>query len=85
MVFPTSNPEYNDIDAAHYAYRAQDRIQKEILVPLRKALGVPKGVSLCHLNLLYPTIWRNSMRKSLIKQLHVTILVEIAVFPFKNS
>ena len=56
MVFPTSNPEYNDIDAAHYAYRVQDRIQKEILVPLRKALGVPKGASLCHLNLLYPMI-----------------------------
>ena len=85
MGFPTSNHEYNDIDVAHYAYRAQDMIQKEILVPLRKALGVPKGASLCHLNLLYPTIWRNSMRKSLIKQLHVTILVEIAVFPFKNS
>ena len=38
-VFPRdSDPEYKDIDEAHYAYRAQDRLQKEILVPLRKAL-----------------------------------------------
>ncbi|KAK9988563.1 hypothetical protein SO802_028802 [Lithocarpus litseifolius] len=38
-VFPRdSDPEYKDIDEAHYAYRAQDRLHKEILVPLRKAL-----------------------------------------------
>ena len=42
-VFPRdTDPEYKDIDAAHYACRAQDRIQKEILVPLGKARGSAK-------------------------------------------
>ena len=37
------DPKYKDIDAAHYAYRAQDRLRKEILVPLRKALESAKS------------------------------------------
>ena len=42
-VFPRdTDPEYKDIDAAHYACRAQDRIQKEILIPLGKARGSAK-------------------------------------------
>nr|GEY90349.1 DUF2828 domain-containing protein [Tanacetum cinerariifolium] len=42
-VFPREEyPEYNDIEEAHYAYRVRDRLRKEILVPLRKALELPE-------------------------------------------
>ncbi|KAH7858517.1 hypothetical protein Vadar_024841 [Vaccinium darrowii] len=34
--------EYDDILDAHYAYRVRDRLRKEILVPLRKALELPE-------------------------------------------
>ncbi|XP_059633469.1 uncharacterized protein LOC132276171 [Cornus florida] len=42
-VFPReSHPEYEGIEDAHYAYRVRDRLRKEILVPLRKALELPE-------------------------------------------
>nr|GEV34927.1 hypothetical protein [Tanacetum cinerariifolium] len=42
-VFPREDyPEYNDIEEAHYAYRVRDRLRKEILTPLRKALELPE-------------------------------------------
>ncbi|KAH7516788.1 uncharacterized protein LOC107435240 [Ziziphus jujuba] len=42
-VFPRdSYPEYQGIEEAHYAYRVRDRLRKEILVPLRKALQLPE-------------------------------------------
>ena len=56
--------------------------RKKFLFHLERLEGVPKGASMCHLNLLYPTIRRKCMRKSLIKQLDVTVLVEIAICPF---
>ncbi|PSR84727.1 protein of unknown function DUF2828 protein [Actinidia chinensis var. chinensis] len=42
-VFPReSDPEYETIEDAHYAYRVRDRLRKQILVPLRKALELPE-------------------------------------------
>ncbi|OVA17406.1 protein of unknown function DUF2828 [Macleaya cordata] len=42
-VFPRhSYSEYKEIEEAHYAYRVRDRLRKEILVPLRKALELPE-------------------------------------------
>ncbi|KAJ4957449.1 hypothetical protein NE237_024560 [Protea cynaroides] len=42
-VFPRdSYPEYEGIEEAHYAYRTRDRLRKEYLVPLRKALELPE-------------------------------------------
>ncbi|KAF3457374.1 hypothetical protein FNV43_RR02031 [Rhamnella rubrinervis] len=42
-VFPReSYPEYQGIEEAHYAYRVRDRLRKQILVPLRKALELPE-------------------------------------------
>ncbi|RZC49939.1 hypothetical protein C5167_018368 [Papaver somniferum] len=37
-----SYPEYENIDEAHYAYRIRDRLRKEVLVPLHKALELPE-------------------------------------------
>ncbi|KAH7858938.1 hypothetical protein Vadar_029601 [Vaccinium darrowii] len=34
--------EYQDVEEAHYAYRVRDRLRKEILVPLHKALELPE-------------------------------------------
>ncbi|XP_058194564.1 uncharacterized protein LOC131311226 [Rhododendron vialii] len=34
--------EYDGVSDAHYAYRVRDRLRKEILVPLRKALELPE-------------------------------------------
>ncbi|XP_059317566.1 uncharacterized protein LOC132068104 [Lycium ferocissimum] len=34
--------EYQDLEDAHYAYRVRDRLRKEVLVPLHKALEVPE-------------------------------------------
>nr|XP_016479503.1 PREDICTED: uncharacterized protein LOC107800783 [Nicotiana tabacum] len=36
-----SYSEYEGIEDAHYAYRVRDRLRKEVLVPLRKALELP--------------------------------------------
>ncbi|KAI7982734.1 Uncharacterized protein L728 [Camellia lanceoleosa] len=43
-VFPrVSYPEeYEGIEDAHYAYRVRDRLRKQVLVPLRKALELPE-------------------------------------------
>ncbi|CAL0307846.1 unnamed protein product [Lupinus luteus] len=34
--------EYDGIEEAHYAYRVRDRLRKDVLVPLRKALELPE-------------------------------------------
>ncbi|XP_038881761.1 uncharacterized protein LOC120073170 [Benincasa hispida] len=42
-VFPReSDPEYEGIEEAHYAYRVRDRLRKQVLVPLRKVLELPE-------------------------------------------
>ncbi|GER45782.1 hypothetical protein STAS_22761 [Striga asiatica] len=42
-VFPRAEyPEYEGVEEAHYAYRVRDRLRKEVLVPLRKALELPE-------------------------------------------
>ncbi|XP_073055288.1 uncharacterized protein [Primulina eburnea] len=42
-VFPKEEyPEYQGIDDEHYAYRVRDRLRKQVLVPLRKALELPE-------------------------------------------
>nr|XP_043607594.1 uncharacterized protein LOC122579478 [Erigeron canadensis] len=42
-VFPREEySEYEGIEEAHYAYRVRDRLRKQILVPLRKALELPE-------------------------------------------
>ncbi|KAM7279437.1 hypothetical protein ACFE04_006571 [Oxalis oulophora] len=42
-VFPqAAYPEYESIEDSHYAYRVRDRLRKEVLVPLRKALQLPE-------------------------------------------
>ncbi|KFK31719.1 hypothetical protein AALP_AA6G150100 [Arabis alpina] len=40
-VFPREE-EYEGIEEAHYAYRIRDRLRKEVLVPLHKALELPE-------------------------------------------
>ncbi|KAI8024343.1 Uncharacterized protein L728 [Camellia lanceoleosa] len=43
-VFPRESypEEYEGIEDAHYAYRVRDRLRKQVLVPLRKALELPE-------------------------------------------
>ncbi|KAL0333611.1 UNVERIFIED_CONTAM: hypothetical protein Sangu_1517300 [Sesamum angustifolium] len=42
-MFPREEyPEYEGIEAAHYAYRVRDRLRKQVLVPLRKSLELPE-------------------------------------------
>ncbi|XP_057781601.1 uncharacterized protein LOC130999921 [Salvia miltiorrhiza] len=42
-VFPREEyTEYDGVLEAHYAYRVRDRLRKEVLVPLRKALELPE-------------------------------------------
>ncbi|KAL9237189.1 hypothetical protein vseg_011771 [Gypsophila vaccaria] len=42
-VFPKDEFEgYKDMEEAHYAYKIRDRLRKEVLVPLRKALELPE-------------------------------------------
>lgn len=42
-VFPKAvYTEYEGIEDAHYAYRVRDRLRKQVLVPLRKALELPE-------------------------------------------
>uniref|UniRef100_A0A2N9J8W1 Uncharacterized protein n=1 Tax=Fagus sylvatica TaxID=28930 RepID=A0A2N9J8W1_FAGSY len=39
LIFPRdSDPDYKDIEEAHYVYLVRDRLSEEVLVPLRKAL-----------------------------------------------
>lgn len=42
-MFPReSYSEYNGVEEAHYAYRVRDRLRKDVLVPLHKALELPE-------------------------------------------
>ncbi|CAI9775973.1 unnamed protein product [Fraxinus pennsylvanica] len=42
-MFPKENhPEYDGIEEAHYVYRVRDRLRKDVLVPLHKALELPE-------------------------------------------
>ncbi|XP_074321634.1 uncharacterized protein LOC141658619 [Silene latifolia] len=42
-LFPREKyPEYQGIEESHYAYRIRDRLRKEVLVPLRRALKLPE-------------------------------------------
>ncbi|XP_020102912.1 uncharacterized protein LOC109720302 [Ananas comosus] len=42
-LFPReSDPAYADLPDAHYAYRVRDRLRREALVPLRRALQLPE-------------------------------------------
>ncbi|KAL2469713.1 Uncharacterized conserved protein UCP015417 [Abeliophyllum distichum] len=42
-MFPKeSHSEYEGIEEAHYVYRVRDRVRKEVLVPLHKALELPE-------------------------------------------
>lgn len=41
-IFPKTDPEYEGIEDAHYAYRVRDRLRKQVLVPLRRALELPE-------------------------------------------
>nr|XP_043627964.1 uncharacterized protein LOC122599502 [Erigeron canadensis] len=42
-VFPREEyPEYEGVEEEHYAYRVRDRLRKQVLVPLRKALELPE-------------------------------------------
>jgi len=42
-VFPREcEKEYEEIEDAHYAYRVRDRLRKQVLVPLHKALELPE-------------------------------------------
>lgn len=42
-MFPRENyGEYNGVEEGHYAYRVRDRLRKDVLVPLHKALELPE-------------------------------------------
>ncbi|KAL3625188.1 hypothetical protein CASFOL_030642 [Castilleja foliolosa] len=42
-VFPRDEyPEYEGVEETHYAYYVSDRLRKQVLVPLRKALDLPE-------------------------------------------
>ncbi|KAL3625191.1 hypothetical protein CASFOL_030645 [Castilleja foliolosa] len=42
-VFPRDEyPEYEGVEETHYAYQVSDRLRKQVLVPLRKALELPE-------------------------------------------
>jgi hypothetical protein len=42
-VFPKdSDPEYQTLEDAHYAYRVRDRLRKQVLVPLHRVLEIPE-------------------------------------------
>ncbi|XP_059650881.1 uncharacterized protein LOC132297160 [Cornus florida] len=42
-LFPReSDPQYQGIEEAHYVYRVRDRMRKQVLVPLHKALELPE-------------------------------------------
>ncbi|GFQ03054.1 uncharacterized protein l728 [Phtheirospermum japonicum] len=42
-LFPRDEyPEYEEVEEAHYAYRVRDRLRKQVLVPLRRALELPE-------------------------------------------
>ncbi|KAJ9700662.1 hypothetical protein PVL29_006127 [Vitis rotundifolia] len=42
-VYPREEyPEYQGIEEAHYVYRVRDRLRKQVVVPLHKALELPE-------------------------------------------
>ncbi|XP_057531899.1 uncharacterized protein LOC130810014 [Amaranthus tricolor] len=42
-LFPREkHEEYSGVEEAHYAYRVRDRLRKDVLVPLRRALELPE-------------------------------------------
>ncbi|XVE65850.1 hypothetical protein DITRI_Ditri08aG0032300 [Diplodiscus trichospermus] len=42
-LFPReSDPDFEGIEEAHYAFRVRDRLRKQVLVPLHKALELPE-------------------------------------------
>ncbi|XVF28615.1 hypothetical protein REPUB_Repub15cG0045300 [Reevesia pubescens] len=42
-MFPReSDPDYEGIEESHYAFRVRDRLRKQVLVPLHKALELPE-------------------------------------------
>ncbi|KAG6386439.1 hypothetical protein SASPL_155341 [Salvia splendens] len=42
-VFPVAEfPEYESVEKTYYAYRVRDRLRKEVLVPVQKALQLPE-------------------------------------------
>eukprot|EP01018_Ginkgo_biloba_P017174 Gb_38039 [translate_table: standard] len=42
-LFPRdSHPEYAQVEERHYVYRVRERLRKDVLVPLRKALQLPE-------------------------------------------
>ncbi|KAL0006491.1 hypothetical protein SO802_014052 [Lithocarpus litseifolius] len=42
-LFPyDSDAEYREIEEAHYVYRVRERLRKQVLIPLRKALELPE-------------------------------------------
>uniref|UniRef100_A0ACD5XGJ5 Uncharacterized protein n=1 Tax=Avena sativa TaxID=4498 RepID=A0ACD5XGJ5_AVESA len=48
-IFPRdSTPEYLAMPDKHYAYRARDRLRREVLVPLRKVLELPEVYMSAH-------------------------------------
>jgi hypothetical protein len=64
-VFPREScPEYRGLDESHYIYRVRNRLRKEVLVPLRRALELPEiYMSAEQWNLVrYDRIASNAMR-----------------------
>ncbi|KAM7479124.1 hypothetical protein LguiA_027337 [Lonicera macranthoides] len=60
-LFPReSDPEYRDvkeqINEAHYAFRVRDRLRKQVLVPLRRALDSAKANSISELKIHKPIL-----------------------------
>jgi hypothetical protein len=64
-LFPCDScPEYRELDEFQYAYRVRNRLQEEVLVPLRRALELPEiCMSARRWNLVrYDQITANAMR-----------------------
>ncbi|XP_021827343.1 uncharacterized protein LOC110767971 [Prunus avium] len=65
-MFPRHNfGEYEDVEEAHYAYRVRDRLRKQVLSPLRKALEC------------LPAAKQNNQSSSLFKKCKELIALEI--------
>ncbi|CAB4290641.1 unnamed protein product [Prunus armeniaca] len=65
-MFPRHNfGEYKDVEEAHYACRVRDRLRKQVLSPLRKALEC------------LPVVKQNNQSSSLFKKCKALIALEI--------
>ncbi|KAI5314793.1 hypothetical protein L3X38_043969 [Prunus dulcis] len=65
-MFPRHNfGEFKDVEEAHYAYRVRDRLRKQVLSPLRKALEC------------LPAVKQNNQSSSLFKKCMALIALEI--------